>query len=341
MQKDPNMKRFTILLIGFLIIGKVYADIAPNPIVIKGIYTIDSCTIQMTQEYVYADLYNDSAKVECTFELLNLGDRSTIQIGFPEMNFQYWSVGDYDENDKANFKIYINDRVLTEKEIGVPAEMDSVYNTYMDVYYIEKEYRQKTDSIYKANNVIVKENGTYKYQSTQSYQITRAAMDNLHKWRKTKPDFGSDLWREFNKQMGKGNFPWYLWNVHFDKNEKKTIKVVYSLPSGKGYGADYRYFKYILETGSGWHGLIEQADIELKLHDIKMETIEEISPQGHQIGINEKIIKWNFSDIEPTKDDDIYVRYYNPVERRNLENYQKKRKRAMRFRYLNPINWFR
>jgi hypothetical protein len=341
MQKDTNMKRLTIILIGILIIGKVYADIAPNPIVIKGIYTVDSCKIQMTQEYVYADLYSDSAIVECTFELLNLGDSTTIQVGFPEMNFQYWSMGEYGENDKANFKIHVNGRVLTEKEIGVPAELDSIYTTYMYVNYIEKEYRRKTDSIYEANNVIVKENGTYKYQSTESYQIVRAAMDDLYKWRQTKPHLGSDLWREFDTQMKKGNFPWYVWNVHFDKNEKKTMKIVYSLPSGQGYGADYRYFKYILETGSGWHGVIEKADIELKLHDIKMETIEEISPKGHQINTADKIIKWNLKDIEPTKEDDIYVRYYNPAERRIWENYQKKRKRAMRFRFLNPLNWFR
>lgn len=335
------MKRLTIILIGFLLFGKVYADIAPNPIVIKGIYTVDSCKIQMTQEYVYADLYNDSAIVECTFELQNLADSTTIQVGFPEMNFQYWSMGEYAENDKTNFRIYVNNRVLTEKEIGVPAELDSVYNTYMYVYYIEKEYRRKTDSIYKANNVIVKENGTYKYQTTESYQTVRAAMDNLYEWRETKPHLGSELWRQFDTQMKKGNFPWYVWNVHFDKNEKKTIKIFYSLPSGQGYGSDYRYFKYILETGSGWHGLIEKAHIELKLHDIKMETIEEISPKGHQINTSEKIIRWNLINIETTKEDDIYVRYYNPAERRNWENYQKKRKRAMRFRFLNPLNWFR
>jgi hypothetical protein len=193
-KKNANMKRFTIILICFLIIGKLFADIAPNPIVIKGIYTIDSCKIQMTQEFVYADLYNDSARVECTFELLNFGDSTTIQVGFPEMNFQYWSIGVYNENDKANFKIFVNDRVLTENEIAVPAELDSVYNTYMYVYFIEKEYRRKTDSIYLANNVIVRENGTYKYPSTQAYQATRVGMDNLYTWRDTKPYIGSEIW---------------------------------------------------------------------------------------------------------------------------------------------------
>lgn len=341
MLKRPNMKQLTIILIWLLTIGKVNADIAPNPIVIKNIYTVDSCKIQMTKEYVYADLYNDSAIVVRTFELLNLGNSTTIQVGFPEMNFQYWSIGEYAENDKAHFKIYVNDRVLTENEIGVPAELDSVYNTYMYIYYIEKEYHRKTDSIYKANNVIIKENGTYKYQSAESYQIVRAAVDDLYKWRETKPYLGSDLWREFDTQMKKGNFPWYIWNVHFDNNENKTIKIVYSLPSGKGYGANYRYFKYIFETGSGWHGSIEKADIELKLHDIKMETIEEISPKGYQIDKVEMTIKWNFINLEPTKDDDIYVRYYNATERKNWERYNKKRKRAIRYRFINPINWFR
>ena len=340
-KKDLKMKRLTIILTCLLIIGKVNADIAPNPIVIKSIYSVDSCKIQMTQEYVYADLYNDSAVVVCTFNLLNLADTITIQVGFPEMNFQYWSIGNYGENDKTNFKIYVNDRVLTEKEIGVPAELDSVYNTYMYVYYIEKEYRRKIDSVYKANNVIIEENGTYKYQSTESYQIVRAAMTDLYKWRETKPNLGSDLWNEFDTQMKKGNFPWYVWNVHFDKNENKTIKIIYSLPSGQGYGADYRYFKYILETGSGWYGPIEKANIKLKLHDIELETLEEISPRGYQIDTANKTIEWHLSNIEPTKEDDIYVRYYNPVERKSWEKYQKKRKRAIRFRSLNPLNWFR
>ncbi len=231
--------------------------------------------------------------------------------------------------------------VLTENEIAVPTELDSIYNTYMYVYFIEKEYRRKTDSICAANNVIVKKNGTFKYPSTQAYQATRIAIDNLYQWRKSKPYLGSEIWNEFDKQKKKGNYPWYLWNVHFDKNDKKTIKVVYSLPSGQGYGADYRYFKYILETGSGWHGLIEQADIKLKLHDIKAETIEEISPKGYQIDTTERIIRWNFTNLEPTKEDDIYIRYYNPSERKNWERYKKKRKRAMKFRFINPINWFR
>src|SRR5690606_29641525 len=129
-----------------------FADIAPNPIVVKGIYTVDSCKIQMVREYVFADLYNDSARVECTFELLNFGDSITIQVGFPEMNFQYWSfMRTYEPNDKTVFEISVNDKILTENEIEVPKEMKGVYDKHMYIYNIEKIHGQKYDSINNAN----------------------------------------------------------------------------------------------------------------------------------------------------------------------------------------------
>jgi len=341
MQRDPNMKRFTIILIGILLIGKANADIAPNPIVIKGIYTVDSCKIQMTQEYVYADLYNDSSRVECTFELLNLGDSITIQVGFPEMNFQYWSLGGYSYSDIRKFQILVNYNMLTRKQIKVPDDIKELHNNYMFIDSINDVFSQGREKIIKENHITFGKRGKWKYPSIEIRKKAEQEFDSLYKWYSSKQTDDSNLRSSLYDYTRSGMNPWYVWDVHFDMNEKKTIKVVYSLPSGQGYGADYRYFKYIFETGSGWHGLIEKADIELKLHDIKMETIEEISPKGHQIDTTQKIIKWNFADIEPTKENDIYVRYYNPAERRNWENYQKKRNRAIRFRYVNPLNWFR
>ena len=341
MQKDPNMKRFTILLIGILLIGKVYADIAPNPIIIKGIYTVDSCKIQMTQEYVYVDLYNDSSRVECTFELLNLGDSTTIQVGFPEMNFQYWSWGGYSYSDIRKFQIQVDNTTLTRKQIKVPDDILELYNNYMSIDSINDIFKQGRENIIKKYNISYGKRGKWKYPSINIRKKAERELDSLVNWYSTKQTDDSNLRSSLYDYVRSGINPWYVWDVHFDKNEKKTIKVVYSLPSGKGHGTEYRFFKYVLETGSGWHGLIEQAVIELKLHDIKMETIEEISPKGYQIDTTGKIIKWNLLDLEPTNDDDIYLRYYNIEERRSRELYLKKRKRAIRFRRLNPINWFR
>jgi hypothetical protein len=327
-----KMKHITLTLLGLLLCGRICADIAPNPIVVKGIYTIDNCKIQMTKEYVHADLYNDSSKVTCTFELYNFGDSTTIQVGFPEMNFQYWSIGQYNESDKTIFNIYVNDRALTDKEIGVPKELQNIYDIYMNVYYIEKEYIRKTDSIYKANNVLINRKGTIKYLSTQSYQETEKALKGLREWRESKPYLGSNLWNQFDEQMKRKNFPWYVWNVHFDKNERKVIKVSYSLPSGMAYGADYRYFKYILETGSGWYKEIENAEIKIQIHDIDFRTIEEISPIGFVKNENDKTIIWNLKNLEPNSNDNIYIKYFNPKERRHWERQKKKRERRYKAR---------
>ena len=109
-----------------------FADIAPNPIIAKGIYTVDSCKIQLVSETVSVELYHDSSKVECDFELLNNGDSVTIEIGFPEMNFYYLSLFEpYSENDKSIFQIQVNDKILTDKQIKVPEELDSIYKAYM------------------------------------------------------------------------------------------------------------------------------------------------------------------------------------------------------------------
>jgi len=186
MQKDPNMKRFTIILIGILIIGKVYADIAPNPIVIKGIYTVDSCKIQMIQEYVYADLYNDSARVVCTFELLNLGDSTTIQIGFPEMNFQYWSWGGYSYSDIRKFQIQVDNNTLTRKQIKVPNDILELYNNYMSIDSMNDVFNQKRDNIIKENNITFGKRGKWNYPSIKVRRKAEQELDSISKWYSTK-----------------------------------------------------------------------------------------------------------------------------------------------------------
>jgi len=320
------MKKIVTTLLNIVFFCNIaLADVAPNPIVVKSVFTADSCKIRMLSEIVIADLFRDSAKVECIFELVNYGDGTTIEIGFPEMNFQYWSIGEYSENDKKNFKIYVDDYLLTDKDIGVPKELEGIYQKYMYVYHIEREYRAKIDSIYKANNVKIRKNGTYIYQSREALNNTDKALKSLFEWRETKPYIGSELWKEFDTQMKKGNYPWYVWKVHFEKGERKIVKVTYNLPSGKGYGANYRYFKYLLNTGAGWYSDIEKADVILKLHDIKMKNIEEITPNDYILDVKEKTITWNFRNLEPTKDDDIYVRYFDSSERKKFNKYQAKR----------------
>jgi hypothetical protein len=329
-QKIMKKKIATILLTTFSFCNVALADIAPNPIVVKSVFTVDSCKIRMLSEIVIADLYRDSAKVECIFEMVNYGDSITIEIGFPEMNFQYWGIGKYSENDKANFEIYVDDYLLTDEDIGVPEELEEVYQKIMHIYRIGREYNAKRDSIYKANNVRITKNEIYFYPSRKALDNTNKALDSLDKWRQSEPRFTSELWKEFNAQKKKGNYPWYVWKVHFKEGERKIIKVTYNLPSGMGYGANYRYFKYLLNTGAGWYKDIEKADIILNLNDINIENIEEISPTNYFLDTQKKTITWNFRNLEPTEEDDIFVRYFDTNERKRFEKHQEKRRKALK-----------
>lgn len=320
----------------YLLFNQLFADIAPNPITVNGIYTIDECKIQMVSEYVFADLYNDSAKVECIFNMENFGDAIDMQIGFPEMCFQYWSVGGYTPTDKEYFQIYVDGKKLTEEDIQVPSEIDELYKKYMYAYNYDEIYKKKKDSIYTANGVVLKKRNTVYPMGT--YPKIQKALQAL---KEDSPYSDLDAWYELEEERENGNFPWYVWNVKFNEREKKQIKVVYTMPSGCGYGKNYRYFNYILETGRGWHKTIEKATIKLQLHDINRNTIEEITPSNYSIDTINKKIQWTFNNLEPTKQDDIYVRYFNVKERRRWEKLPKRRKRAYKYRLLRPRTWFR
>lgn len=273
----------TLILIIALLFNSTFKttfDIAPNPIAAKGIMSHKECKIQMVSELVEVELYKDSAFVTCHFKMENKGDKTNLEIGFPVMEFQYWSFGGYTPQDKSRFTITVDDQEITKNHIKVPQELQKLYDTYMDSY---------------------------------------------------SKDLGisGDVISEFSDKVENGSFPWYVWDATFDEGEQKDIKVSYKLPSGIGYGAHYRYFNYILHTGSGWYGDIKKADIILRLHDINFDLIEKISPKGNIVNKSDKTISWQFLDIEPSKDDDIYIQYYVPKERRKYYRYQKAKKRKL------------
>ena len=100
-------------------------DIAPNPMEAKGIYPSKPCIIRMESEIVKADLFSNYATIDCTFKMVNYGKDTSIEVGFPVMDFQYWTISGYTESDKKNFKISVDDKILNEQEIKVSIEIDS------------------------------------------------------------------------------------------------------------------------------------------------------------------------------------------------------------------------
>lgn len=100
--------------------------------------------------------------------------------------------------------------------------------------------------------------------------------------------------------------PWYLWDSEFNEGETKIIKVRYSLPFGVIKNC-CRYFTYLLNTGSGWKGSIDTAEIIINLKDITADLILEATPENYKIEENQII--WKFYNLEPTTNDDIKINY--------------------------------
>jgi hypothetical protein len=325
--KKLIMKKTTIIILLLFLTNHGWTDIAPNPIILKSIMTNVDCEIQMVNETVDIYLYKDSSFVSCTFNMLNHGDSLTLPIGFPVMNFFHWNIGFYDINDKDRFEIYVDDVKLDKNDIQVPERMKYSYDKYMRVMKADEEYKRKEDSLKTKYGVIEKRNKTIYPKG--NYAAYNKAYSKIYQWRQTQPHFDGNLFTEFDSLIGKGDYAWYIWKVNFKKGESKTIKVNYMVPSGVGYGAEYRYMKYLLSTGAGWKDKINKAEINIKLVNVKTKHIETISPSNHKVDKADKIISWTFFDLEPTVDNDIYIRYFNPRERQKWENFRDKRQRQL------------
>jgi hypothetical protein len=327
MFRNRLMRKVATILLLLFVTNNGWTDIAPNPIILKSIMTNTDCDIRMDTEIVDIDLYADSSFVSCTFNMINQGDSLTLPIGFPVMNFFHWSMGLYGKNDKDKFEIYVDGLKLDENDIEVPDRMKSTYNKYLRVMQVEEEYSKKTDSLKTKFGVIERRNKTI--YPMGNYSAYDKAYSKIFQWRQTQPYLDSELFNEFDSLMNNENYAWYIWKVRFQKGESKTIKVNYMVPSGIGYGGEYRFTKYLLSTGSGWKGKIRRAEINVKLQNVKSKTLETISPLSYKFDKKAKTISWTFSDIEPTTDDDICVKYFNRRERKRWENFTRKRTKQL------------
>ncbi len=322
--------RFKILitLCLFFTAFSVY-DIAPNPISANGIYTVENCEIRMESEIVKVDLFPEKSIVNCVFEMKNYGPTTSLEVGFPVMDFDYWNFGGYSEMDKANFKIKVDSKFLSKEDIKVPKELDSVYQQFMTVLGLEKEHKRKIDSTYQSHNVKHRKNGSLIFPKDLKKREMQKAIDSIHNfyW-----DNGltTDLISKFHDLTKNGKFPWYVWDVNFKENETKTIIVKYELPSGLFGKNKFRYFKYILNTGAGWYKDIGKVEIILHLIDFSLNDVEDISPKGYTINKSKKTINWTFKNLEPTEKDDIYVQYATPKDKRIYNKVTQKRKRQLR-----------
>lgn len=144
--------KFLISLLIILCALTTY-DIAPNPISANGIYTKEPTKVRMLSEKVDVELYKESSIVECTFNMINYGEQTNLEVGFPVMNFHNWTLSGYQVDDKDNFTIEVDSFLLSHNDIRVPKEMDSIYKVFTATLESQKKYNKKVESVYKSNDV--------------------------------------------------------------------------------------------------------------------------------------------------------------------------------------------
>ncbi len=119
---------------------------------------------------------------------------------------------------------------------------------------------------------------------------------------------------------------WARFAMRFPAGQDVTVRVNYTLyPSGR---RPFGGFEYILQTGAGWKDTIGKAVINVYLPDtvtpenvsLSGKSIEglPIAPQPEGYSIENNVIHWELTDLEPGEQDNVYVDVLEPERYREL-----------------------
>lgn len=119
---------------------------------------------------------------------------------------------------------------------------------------------------------------------------------------------------------------WARFAMRFPAGQDVTVRVNYTLyPSGR---RPFGGFEYILQTGAGWKDTIGKAVINVTLPDtvtpenvsLSGKSIEglPIAPQPEGYTIENNVIHWELTDLEPGEQDNVYVDVLEPERYREL-----------------------
>ena len=295
------MKRLLIFSLFVLNAISNYAHIAPNPIDLKSIMPGAECKVQMVSETVDAKIYKDSSIVECIFNMKNWGESRKIEIGFPVMTFYHWSMNDtYGDDITPFFEVYVGSKQIDKKSIYIPKAAKALQER-VDSFRL---YRQKTFQSYR--------DSLSKIYSSNSAEYQRALKQMIDYFNANDKTYEDVEPASMDLLLDRKNIPFYVWNVNFKASEELKIKVIYRVPCGMKYKDSARYFYYILSTGSGWFKSIEHATVRVHIMDFEMNDIRVTKPSNNIVDNSLKEYVWNFQNLEPTKDDNVYLEYVLP-----------------------------
>ena len=112
---------------------------------------------------------------------------------------------------------------------------------------------------------------------------------------------------------------WAHWPVHFPAVESVVLRLTYSLAPSLAHGVGWHQrFKYMLETGAGWLGVLESARITIRTpyHLTEPNRLFRLGdpffvrPLGYATA-GDKII-WNFYDLETTVEHNLDFYLFDP-----------------------------
>jgi len=102
---------------------------------------------------------------------------------------------------------------------------------------------------------------------------------------------------------------WYIYQVDFAPNEKKTITNKYWI-SNSSYKGSSRWFSYILETGASWKNSIGEIDVNIYFKDgLSVYDINHATPEGYTLNKETNSIHHKFINLEPTNNDNLEINY--------------------------------
>ncbi|MBN2148670.1 MAG: hypothetical protein JW726_14885, partial [Anaerolineales bacterium] len=163
------------------------------------------------------------------------------------------------------------------------------------------------------------------------YYAPTAGVEKLAAWVNDVP-VQLTYYEHMSESTWSGPLPWATWFVDFPPGEDVVIRVTYdALPSGdRPYGTFY----YVLETGADWYGSIGTGTVTLRLPYGVNETNTALNPESRGV-LNDTSpnpagyttsgtdVIWQFSDLEPTAQDNIRLTVMLPDVWLEIEAAQK------------------
>ena len=298
------------------------ADIAPARVILKGVRPSAPTSVQMLSEPVDIVITPDSTFVDCVFTMVNHGGAEKCEMGFPVMAFFHgsWASTVYSGSDREHFRIEYDGRTLTPDEIYVPEDFRHVYDANLQFHIDRERGRREYYSVITLYGITREKGGKLQFPSEESRMALRKVNEGRVYW------LDETIRKEGDRLRNDDTYPWYMWSVEFAAGETKDIKVSYRIAAGATKNRYSRYANYLLNTGAGWQGVIGDARITVRLEGVDMRNVERVSPDGYVTDKDKKEYVWHFTDLNPGKDHDIYVGYFNPEERRRAEQRRQGRK---------------